>query len=146
MAFAELIKRYDKRFPTRGSFRLRHGEDLRSCIARNGVPRMPSVYLIYAVRNRRAELLLIGMSGTLRTDGSFKKQMLAERLRRKQGRKPRAEFYREEMQKRNLEALEFKWWVTFDDKTRVIPRKAEADLLQAYFDDHGRLPPWNGAA
>ncbi len=146
MAFVELIERYDKRFPNNGSFRLRRGEDLRTTIATNDVPRLPAVYLIYSVRSKRTELMYIGKSGTLQTDGSFKEHMLAQRLRMKQGKQWRAEFYREQMELLKLAALEFKWWVTFDNKVRVIPLKAEADLIQAYFDDHGRLPPWNRAA
>ena len=45
-----------------------------------------------------------------------------------------------------LDALEFEWYVTFEGSSKVLPLKAEADLLQAYFDDFGRLPPWNLAA
>ncbi len=146
MAFTQMLGRYDKRFTINGSFRLQRGENLRTCIQRNQVPDMPAVYLIYAVRQRRAELLYIGKSGTLRSDGSFKNQMLATRLRMKQGKMWRAEFYAEQMKKLRLTALHFQWWVTFDDKVRIIPLKAEADLLQAFFDDHRRLPQWNLAA
>ena len=35
------------------------------------------------------------------------------------------------------------WFVTFDQHIRVLPAKAQSDLLQAHFDEWGRLPPWN---
>ena len=107
------------------------------------MPDMPAAYLIYAVRRRRSELLYIGKSGTLRTDGTFKGQGLATRLRMKRGKKWRAEFYTEEIRQRGLSAIEFRWWVTFDRKVRILPAWAEAELFQAYFDDHQQLPPWN---
>lgn len=146
MAFTQMLGRYDKRFPINGSFRLMRGENLHSCIQRNHVPKMPGVYVIFAVRRRRGRILEIGRSGTLERDGTFKNQMLAERLQGKKDRKPRRQFFPEEMKKLGFSALDFMWWATIDDKVRIIPLKAEADLLQAFFDDHNRLPPWNLAA
>lgn len=142
-ALARALRVYDKRFATKGSFRLRRGENLRDCIRRNQVPEIPAVYLIYAVRRRRSELLYIGKSGTVRTNGTLKGQGLATRLRMKQGKKWRAEFYTEEMRRLRLSALEFRWWGTFDRTMRILPAWSEAELFQTYFDDHQRLPPWN---
>lgn len=142
-AFSRVLQRYDKLFSTKGSFALKCGENLRQCIHSNDVPEVPAAYLIYAVRRRRAELLYIGKSGTMRTDGTLKNQGLATRLRMKQGKQWRAEFYEEEMRQRRLSGLEFRWWATFDRSVRILPAWAEAQLFQAYFDENGRLPAWN---
>src|SRR3990170_483263 len=128
MALAELLNIYEGQFSNNGSFRLARGEDLRACIANNGVPELPAAYLIYGVERRRRELLYIGKSGTLKTDGSFKNQGLATRLRMKQGKRWRAEFYQDEMERRKLDALYFRWFVTFGGQVRILPLKAEADL------------------
>ena len=140
------MEQYDEMFPTKGYFRLKRGENLRACISRNEVPEMPAAYLIYGVTRTQSDLLYIGKSGTLRTDGTFKNQGLATRLRMKQGKKWRAEFYEEQMQDLQLSGLEFRWWGTFDHDDRVLPILAEAELFQAYFNDCGRLPAWNKAA
>jgi hypothetical protein len=55
----------------------------------------------------------------------------------------RQAFVEQEMDKSGWESLVFSWFVTFDASVHVIPAKAEADLLQAYFDENGHLPEWN---
>lgn len=142
----KLLDSYKRQFGNHGRFRLSRGQDLRSCIVENSIPNLPAAYLIYGIKKGARELLEIGKSGTVRTDGSFKSQGLAVRLRMKQGKTWRAEYYAAQMTQRKLDALEFEWYVTFDDSAKVLPLKAEADLLQAYFDEEGRLPLWNLAA
>ena len=101
MGLETLLQKYMKRFKRRGSFCLACNEDLRACIAQNEVPNLPAAYLIYGVKGRGRELLYIGKSGTVRTDGSFKNQGLAVRLRMKQTKTVwRAQYYADQMAQR----------------------------------------------
>lgn len=47
------------------------------------------------------------------------------------------------MSELGLDSLFFYWFVTFSDHIHVIPAKAEADVLQMFFDECGRLPHLN---
>jgi hypothetical protein len=146
MAFDELLDDYRRRFPRNGCFELREGESIRTRAEEERVPREPGVYLIYGRKERRRELLYVGKAGTLRQDGVFKRQKLRGRLSARQKGMSRQRWYQNQMRRLGLDALVFLWFVTFDDSVRVVPSKAEADLLQAYFDDENRLPRWNESA
>ena len=75
---------------------------------------------------------------------TFRPQKLLKRITRgKQRGIPRRRFFPEQIEKLNLKALSFRWFVTFTEKVKIIPAKAEADLLQAYFEEHNNLPLWN---
>lgn len=143
MTFNEFLSNYSRRFPKHGSFELLKGEKIKLRTREGGVPKQPGVYLIYARNNRRVRLLYVGRSGTLRSNGTFKGQRLIGRLSAKQKGIPRQRFYQEQIAHLQLDALVFQWFITFADKVRIIPAKAEADLLQAYFDEYNRLPKWN---
>ncbi|MNL32783.1 hypothetical protein D3C87_1546570 [compost metagenome] len=106
------------------------------------VPSLPGVYIICGRMGNGNEVAYIGKAGSLCRDGSFKKQKLKGRLQaKKDSQRNRKEWYQELLQR--YEALVFHWLVTFDGDVRIVPAKAEADLLQAYFDENGRLPPEN---
>lgn len=79
----------------------------------------------------------------MKTDGSFKNQGLSGRLCAKQEGKPRSKFFQEVMDRFAIQTLCFQWFVTFADHTKVLPVKAEADLIQSYYDTYGRLPSLN---
>jgi len=144
MTFEEFLNRYRQRFPRYGSFELRRGEKIVIRAKEEGVPNEPGVYLIYGYKDGRSELLCIGKAGTLRQDGTFREQKLFKRIAKgKQQGTPRRRFFPEQMKRLNLEVLVFHWFVTFTSGVRVIPAKAEVDLLQAYFNEHGELPRWN---
>ena len=144
MSLDTLLRDYEQRFPKSGAFELRRGESLRKRAVAEGLPDEPGVYLIYGRRNEVWELLYIGRSGTLHNDGSFGSQKLLKRITKgKQEGVRRPRFFRERMALLGIEALRFRWFVTFADGNGVIPAKAEADLLQAYLGEHSRLPPWN---
>lgn len=145
MKFDQLIERYKRRFKRHESFCVGSIDDLRTCIAQAGVPNLPGAYLIYGLQGRKRELLYVGKSGTVRTNGTFKTQGLARRLNMKQGRLMRAVYWAKQIEERRLDGLEFEWYVTFDGPAKVLPSKAESDLLQAYFDDYRQLPPCNAA-
>ena len=143
MDFEELVRIASQSFPQNGSFKLLPGQDIHERIRESRVPDKPGVYLICGTERERCRLLQIGKAGTLTNDGSFKNQKLPGRLGAKQGGMSRQKFFQIEMSERQLDSLLFYWFVTFDRKLRIIPAKAEADLLQRYFDDNGHLPAWN---
>jgi hypothetical protein len=130
-----------------GKFSLQLCDNLTKVIRLNKIPQEPGVYIIYLLVEDTARILYIGMAGTIQKNGQFKDQKLAGRLKSKQMWKDkkysRAKFYKMMMKVLNINKLDFEWFVTFDDTSKVIPAKAEADLMQAYFDDKKELPDWN---
>jgi len=147
MDFEDLVRIASRSFPQNGSFELRREQDIHKRIKESDVPDKPGVYLICGTSQGHGHLLQIGKAGTLTKDGSFKNQGLRGRLGAKQGGMRRKKFFRKEMSELKLDSLFFYWFVTFDREVDrnvlIIPAKAEADLLQTYFDDNGHLPDWN---
>lgn len=131
---------YRDKFPRHGSFVLERGELIRRKVREERIPDEPGVYVVTAGL-ALPDVLCIGRAGTLRQDGSFKAQRLPGLCARQRGQS-RQQFYEEQMDELDLEALAFHWFVTFDRDVCVIPAKAEADLVQAFFDITGRLPSW----
>ena len=143
MIFNKLLDEYRQCFSKHSSFKLKRKEKIRTRARAEDVPNEPGVYLIYGQKEKRCELLYIGKAGTLRKNGMFKSQKLIGRLSAKQKGMSRQKFYQEQIKKLNLDTLIFYWFVTFADSVRVIPAKAEIDLLQAYFGEYNKLPQWN---
>ncbi|HBT20704.1 MAG TPA: hypothetical protein DEA47_05020 [Peptococcaceae bacterium] len=143
MTFEEVLLKYKQCFRNQGTFDLKKEEKISSRVREAKVPNKPGVYLIYALKKTNCELIYIGRAGTMLRDGSFKKQGLFERLKAKQKGISRNKYFQEQMKKLGIETLIFEWFVTFDEYTKVIPAKAEAELLQAYFENYNVLPLWN---
>ncbi|MFA5508361.1 MAG: hypothetical protein WC314_25505 [Vulcanimicrobiota bacterium] len=137
-----LVSDYNRKFVS-GNFEFRLGDQLSKKIAGNGVVKAPGVYVVYEIA--REAVLYIGSSGTLRHEG-WGKQNLRERLRKKQDGVGRQRFYEEKLKMEGLEAIRIVWWATHDETNRILPAKAEMDLLQAYYDEFGTIPPWNKKA
>ena len=102
--------------------------------------------LAIGVQDARRELLYIGKAGTITQTAARKKQGLRKRLGNLQGRERRAVAFQRWIDEGEHDGLEIVWFVTWNDFVQVLPLKAEVDLLQAYYEDHGRLPPKNTAA
>jgi len=141
--FKEYVCSLVSKFPIHGTFKILNGRELSNKIRENRVPDKPGVYLIYSESIDPESLLYIGKAGTMKTDGSFKNQGLSGRLCAKQDGKPRPQFFQEVMDQFAIQALYFQWFVTFAEDTKILPAKAEADLIQAYYDTFGRLPLLN---
>lgn len=141
--FEELLREYRQRFTRGGLFSLAQGERIGQRIQKASVPEEPGVYVIYGVKPETRSLLYIGKGGTLQREGTFKQQKLRGRLKATRGKESANKFYQREMEERGLERLDFEWFVLCGDDSKLIPAKAEIDLLQAYFNDHGQLPPLN---
>jgi hypothetical protein len=107
------------------------------------------VYVIYALKGGKIELIYIGRSGEVKSDGSlFIRKAglggLRDRLvNGKQFGEPRRNSWRTQMFKENIEALDVYWYVTHDDNFTDCPKILENKLLSGYFDVYGQLPRWN---
>lgn len=107
------------------------------------------VYVFYALKNGKIELVYIGRSGEVKPDGSlFIRKAglggLRDRLiNGKQFGEPRRNSLKAQMLKEQIEALDIYWYATHDDKFIDCPRILENKILLKYFDLYGRLPKWN---
>lgn len=142
----ELIDRYAIEFPVNGTFVVRLGESTATIVAASSVPDAPGVYMICGGQEDASHLVYVGKAGTIRTDGSFKRQQLPGRLTATRGDQSSNAYFQGKMREGTLDQLIFRWFVTYSENSRIIPVKAEGDLLQAYFDDFSRLPDWNLSA
>ncbi len=107
------------------------------------------LYIIYALKNGRVELIYIGRSGEVKSDGSlFIRKAglggLKDRLvNGKQFGSPRRNSWKGQMLTEKIEALDIYWYVTHNDKFIDCPRILENKQLQKHYNIYGRLPRWN---
>jgi hypothetical protein len=106
------------------------------------------VYLVYALKKGKIELVYIGRSGQINKDGSLfiRKGGLKDRIvNGKRDGILRKNFWREEMLKQGIEALDIYWHVTCDQKIADCPRSIEGNMLDVYKSIYGQKPRWNRA-
>ena len=107
------------------------------------------VYIVYALKDGRIELIYIGCSGKIESDGKlFIRKAglggLKDRLvNGKQFGGPRRNSWKTKMIEERIEALDIYWYVTHDKVFIDCPRILENKLLQRHLDTLGRLPRWN---
>ena len=107
------------------------------------------VYLIYALKNGRIELIYIGRSGEVKSDGTlFIRKSgiggLKDRLvNGKQFGEPRRNYWKSVMNYENIEALDIYWYATHNEKFIDCPKVLENILLKTHLDIYGKLPKWN---
>jgi hypothetical protein len=134
-----------KKFKVSDSFSFSTDDSLEQvCNASEG----SGVFLVYAVGEEK-ELIMVGSTGTVQNDGSLKikngglKEKIVEGHQfAKTGRKYS---WPAQMSKEDISLLEVVWYETFNDKTKGIPTAVEAQVLQNFLDENGRLPRWNVA-
>lgn len=107
------------------------------------VPSLPGVYYFLRLSRGKVDIVYIGKSGTILTDGTFKKQTLKERINNKQENIKRQQFLEQKIEEESIDALDIYWFVTFDENHKDLPAFVEGQLMQQYFDLYGTLPPWN---
>jgi hypothetical protein len=121
--------------------------DLHKLIRDDKVPNLPGVYYFRGITDISNDVVYIGMSGTypFKKDGKFKGQMLKGRLSNKQEKKIKRQVFFNSKVPDEYREIEIYWYVTCnkDGINGLLPAKAEADLMQAHFDDNGILPSWN---
>jgi len=107
------------------------------------------VYIIYALKGGRIELVYIGRSGEVKSDGTlFIRKSgiggLKDRLvNGKQFGEPRRNSWKTVMNYENIEALDIYWYVTHNEKFIDCPKILESKLLSTHLDIYGKLPKWN---
>ena len=108
------------------------------------------VYIVYALKKRRIELIYIGRSGKVKKDGIIfiRKAGLGGIKDRivnghQFGKTPRRISWTKQITKENIESLDIYWYVTHNDEYIDCPRILENQLLKKHLDIYGRLPKWN---
>jgi hypothetical protein len=136
-----------KKFKVSNSFTFTIEDSLE--VVCNATETTSGVFLVYAVENDDKELIMVGSTGTIQNDGSLKSKggglydkIVNGHQFAKTGRKYS---WPAQMKKENISRLEVYWYDTYNDKTKVIPTFAEAQILQNFLDENNRLPRWNVA-
>ncbi|MFM9987655.1 hypothetical protein [Flavobacterium sp.] len=136
-----------KKFKVSNSFTFTIEDSLE--VVCNATETASGVFLVYAVENDDKELIMVGSTGTIQNDGSLKSKggglydkIVNGHQFAKTGRKYS---WPAQMKKENISRLEVYWYDTYNDKTKVIPTFAEAQILQNFLDENNRLPRWNVA-
>ena len=136
-----------KKFKIGGSFTFTPDQNLEEvCTAPdNG----NGVFLVYAVDEEEKELIMVGSTGTVQNDGTLKSKSggLYDKIVNGQqfAKTGRKYTWPTQMKKENIVQLEVFWYETFNAKTSIIPTFLEAQLLQNFLTENGRLPRWNVA-
>ncbi len=102
------------------------------------------VYIIYELARGKVNLVYIGSSGKMQTNGKIKHRNggLYDRIvNGKQFGKARSISWKEKLAKENIDALDIYWYDTFSDKD--IPSYVEGIIIQRFYEMHGCLPKWN---
>lgn len=134
-----------EKYESNGHFFFNVGDELgKVCNApKNGL----GVYIVYALKNGKIELIYIGSSGKVKQNGSAKIRKgggIYDRLvNGKQFGDHRKISWKEKLIAEKIEALNIYWYETFDQSNSDIPATIEGRIIQRYLDVHGRLPKWN---
>ena len=107
------------------------------------------VFLVYAVKGEEKELIMVGSTGTVQNDGTLKSKNggLYDKIVNghqfaKTGRKYT---WPAQMKLENITELEVVSYETFNAKNKMMPTFVEAQVLQLFLDEYGKLPKWNVA-
>ncbi len=133
-----------EKYKSNGHFFYSYDEELQAvCNApKNGI----GVYLVYALKGGRIELVYVGSSGKIKQNGDIKTRIggIYDRLvNGNQFGKPRKVSWKEKLEEDNIEALDVYWYETFDDNNFDIPSAVEGRVIQEFYDINGELPKWN---
>ena len=124
-----------------------HTDNLRQVC--NAPTNQSGVYIIYALKGGRIELIYIGRSGELKSDGSLfiRKAGLGglkdTLVNGKQFGDARRNSWKRQLQIEGIEALDIYWYATHNDKYVDCPKELEKQLLRIHYNLQGRLPTWN---
>ena len=87
------------------------------------------VYIIFALKNGRIELVFIGCS---KENTGLRDQIIREQF-----------FLMSTIKQEDIEALDIYWYVTQTPKAINDPRKIKAQVLKTHKGFYGRKPRWN---
>ncbi len=107
------------------------------------------IFLVYSVKNEDKELIMVGSTGTIQNDGTLKIKnggLYDKIVNGHQFAKTARKYsWITQMKLENIVRLEVAWYETFNEKNKIIPTFLEAQILQNFLDENGRLPKWNVA-
>lgn len=136
-----------KKFKKTNNFQFSIDDNLETVC--NAPEQANGVFTVSNISDEIAELIMVGSTGTIQNDGTLKSKNggLFDKIVNghqfaKTGRKYS---WPAQMKIENIEKLEVTWYDTFNDKNKVIPTFVEAQILQNFLDENGRLPRWNVA-
>ena len=107
------------------------------------------LYIIYALKNGRIELVYIGYSGEVKPDnialigkeglGGLQDQI----VKGEQFGSPRHKILKAALMIEKMEAVDIYWYVTHTEKFVDNPKVVAKKLLKIHSEIYGRLPKWN---
>jgi hypothetical protein len=125
-----------------------HSQNLQD--ACNAPTTKSGVYLVYALKKGKVELVYIGRSGKLKNDGSMfiRKANLGGIKDRivnghQFGKVARKKSWPLQMIKQQIEAIDVYWYITHAEEYVDCPRVLENNLLKKHYSIYGYLPKWN---
>ncbi len=108
------------------------------------------VYLVYALKDGKIELVYIGRSGKVGSDGKIIVRSagiggIKDRIvsGHQFGKVARRISWPNQIKFEKIEALDIYWYITHNEKYQDCPRILENKLIQKYVDIYGELPRWN---
>ncbi|AOM79285.1 hypothetical protein [Pedobacter steynii] len=108
------------------------------------------LYLVYALRKGRVELIYINKSGPpekpglVASPGDIADDLRENLLNGYQfGEIERKNSWPVQMMIEDIEALHVHWYVTYDDKNKDLPATMKSRILQIYQGIYSCVPRWN---
>ncbi len=104
------------------------------------------IYIIYALKGSKIELIYIGSSGKILQNGRKKARIggIYDRLvNGKQFGDARKKSWKTKIISEKIEALDIYWYETLDKVNRDIPNAVEGIIIQRFYEVYGVLPKWN---
>ncbi|HEY0045197.1 MAG TPA: hypothetical protein VGB44_00635 [Flavobacterium sp.] len=136
-----------KKFKSTNSFSFTPDDNLEEVC--NATQTGSGVFLVYSADGDEKELIMVGSTGTVQNEGTLKSKSggLYDKIvnGHQFAKTARKYTWPTQMKAENISRLEVYWYETFTEKVKVIPTFAEAQILQLYFAETGRLPRWNVA-
>lgn len=145
LSYTRLKRQMHKHLTEKGKLVFSTGDNVLQSDKLLQIPHKQGIYLVYKDSIKEANLLYVGKSGLVKENGDFTKQSIFGRLRRNTSDGiSRIVYFQKEVLKDSGERLVIQWFVT--NGTDTLPGTLEAQLLQAYYDRYGNLPPLNKRA
>lgn len=135
------------KFKNSGSFQFSSNNELDvTCNAPNDAS---GLFLVYSLEADEKELIMVGSTGTVQNDGSLKTKnggLYDKIVNGHQFAKTARKYsWKTQLKLEKIKAVEVFWYETYNDKTKVIPTFVEAQILQLFLKENGKLPRWNVA-
>jgi hypothetical protein len=127
-----------------GNFFLTPAQDLQSIC--NAPADTHGIFIIYALKKGRVELIYIGHSGKIEKDGSLSNNSnLKDTIinANQFGKSPAHIAWKKQMTRENIEALNIYWYSTYNANNKDCPETLKKKLLRQHQDIFGSFPKWN---